>query len=408
MTKKTGKRSLISRILGDRGGNFGLMTAFALPVILAAGGVAMDLTNMVLTRAELQDAADSAALAASSALSNDKKTVAQAKEIAENFFKTQMATSQIDSDGSAATAAIDIEETPIAGGGKAFKVNVATSYTVQFNPLTRLLGQTSSVVAASSTSESATGSKNALSMFLVLDRSGSMSFVTDEIDTVNSSCQNFTEDNWGKNPKWSSPCYIRKIQALKTAVAGFVKVLDTVDPTKQYVRTGAISYNDQTQAETKLAWGTKGILNYVNALPNPTSGGTDSHTAFAQALEKLAPTDTSKETEIPAHAKKSGLTPVKYILFMTDGENTSYDQWTNDAMANKSDTDTLASCTAARKAGVRVYTVAFMAPKRGQTLLKSCATTTEDYYEAKNMAGLIAAFEEIGKSAASAMSRLTQ
>jgi len=404
MTKKTGKRSLISRMLGDRGGNFGLMTAFALPVILAAGGVAMDLTNMVLTKAELQDAADSAALAASSALSNDKKSVADAKDIAEKFFKTQMSTSQMDG----ATAKVDIEETVLSGGGKAFKVSVASSYTVEFNPLTRLLGQTSTAVAAGSTAESATGSKNAVSMFLVLDRSGSMSFKTDEIGSKTVACQNFTESNWGRDPYPTTPCYIRKIAALKTAVAGFAKVLDTVDPKKQYVRTGAISYNDETQKESSLDWGTDGALKYVNALPDPTSGGTDSHTAFATAVSKLLAVKNKLDVENEEHRKKNGLTPLKYIVFMTDGENTSYDKKATTANANKSDTETMKSCNAARDAGIAVYTVAFMAPTRGQTLLKNCATTTANYYEAENMAGLIDAFEEIGKSAAAAMSRLTQ
>lgn len=408
MTTTTKKHTLLSRLMGDRGGNFALVTAFVIPVILAAGGVAMDFTNMVLKKAELQDAIDSSALAAAAALSNDKKSISEAKALALKFFKTQMQNNKADGVDLGSGFVVDIQETAMAGGAKSYKVSTSSSYTVQFNPLTRLLGQTSSAVSASGIAESATGSKNAISMFLVLDRSGSMSFKTDEIFSKILPCQNWTSSNWGKTILPTTPCYIRKIAALKTAVSSLVTVLNSIDPDNQYVRTGAVSYNDVMQSEVALNWGTSGATSYVNALPEKPEGGTDSHRAFAKALDKLVPKDTSKETEITEHKKKSGLAPVKFIVFMTDGENTHYDGSSGDYYAKKSDEETLASCKAAKDAGVTVYTVAFMAPTRGQTLLKTCATTTSNYFEADDMAALIAAFEAIGKSAANVASRLTQ
>ena len=69
------------------------------------------------------------------------------------------------------------------------------------------------------TAESATESKSALSMFLVLDRSGSMSFKTDDIASRTVPCKNWTESNWGSTKlKETTPCYVRKIAALKSAV----------------------------------------------------------------------------------------------------------------------------------------------------------------------------------------------
>jgi len=370
--------------------------------------VAIDLTNIVLTRANLQDAADSAALAASSALSNDKKTVAEAKAIALEFYKTQMVNNQINATDAAAGFSIDIQETALVGTAKSFKITTSGDYTVQLNALTRLLGQTSSKVSAKSLAESATGAKSAISMFLVLDRSGSMSFKTDDIASNILPCQNWTDDNWGKNPPAVTPCYIRKVAALKTAVAGLTNTLSKADPDLKYVRTGAISYNGKTQTESSLAWGTLGALAYVNAFPDPTSGGTDSHTAFATAVQKLLLVTSGKDNENDLHQKKNGLTPTKYIVFMTDGENTSYDTVASPSGANRADTETLASCKAAKDAGIRVYTVAFMAPTRGQTLLSACATTTANYYAANDRQGLIKAFDDIGKEAAAVVSRLTQ
>ena len=407
MTTKTEKRSFLSRFRKDRGGNFAIMAAVSMPLMLAAGGFAMDLTRMVLMRAELQDAVDSAALAAASALSNDKKSVADAKLIAMTFFKTQLSGSAADGPDLTSATKIDIEETAKSGTSKAFKVDISTGYDMQLNPLTRLFGMTSTKISTKGTAESATGSKNAVSMFLVLDRSGSMSFKTDDVESTTSSCQNWTDKNWGRNPPYEVPCYIRKIAALKTAVSSLVGVLDTVDPNKEYVRMGAISYNDATQAEKSLAWGTKNAMDYVNALPTQPTGGTDSHTAFATAVTRLTATKNGEDVEKKAHKDKNNLVPTKYLLFMTDGENTSYDYNNSTWGANESDKQTEASCTTAKNAGILVYTVAFMAPERGQTLLKKCASTPANYYEAKNRQDLINAFNDIGKSAASVVSRLT-
>lgn len=429
MTTKTQTRTLASRLLKDRRGNFAMMTAIVFPVMLAAGGVAIDLTNMVMIKANLQDAADSAALAAASALANDGKKAADAKLIALRFLKTQMISSSTideaagdDADDSKnpndfdSSTIVDIKETPTSGSGMSYKVDISAKYNVQFNAFTRLLGQTSTTLSAKSTAESATESKNALSMFLVLDRSGSMSFKTNEIASQSVACKNWTSDNWQQSyVRAETPCYLRKIGSLKKAVGSLAAEMDRLDPNKELVRTAAVSYNDMMQTETKLNWGTKGALDYVNALPAEPLGGTDSHAAFAKALEKLAPAKASDETENKAHKDKNGQVPTKYIIFMTDGENTHYNGAQSAAYAKKSDDDTKASCVKAKAAGVIIYTVAFLAPQRGKELLQACAHTftsekdlTDHYFEAEDTSALISAFKEIGERTAAVVSRLSK
>lgn len=416
MTTMAEKHALLSRLRKDRRGNFAMMAAIAVPIILGAGGFAMDLTNMVLTKAELQDAVDSASLAAASALSFDRKSIAEARAIGLMFFKTQLSGGITNGADLTSATNIEIQETAMAGGGKSFVVNISTGYDLQLNPLTRLFGHTSAKINAAGVAESATESKNALSMFLVLDRSGSMSFRTDEIASKTVACVNWTSDNWGqKNVKAEKPCYVTKIAALKTAVSSLTKEFDRLDPKHELVRTAAVSYNDQLQKETVLDWGTKAALDYVNAIPTKPEGGTDSHGAFAKALALLAPTDGSKETEIPAHAAKNGREPTKYIVFMTDGQNTHYDGRNAKTDGPKSDSDTEASCVAARTAKVIVYTVAFKAPKEGKRLLQACAHTftsekdpNDHYFEAEDMTSLIAAFKEIGERASGVISRLSR
>ncbi|MCD2183064.1 vWA domain-containing protein [Rhizobium sp. GN54] len=400
-----------------------MMTALLLPVLLGAGGISIDLTKMMMTKNRLQDASDSAALAAASALANDNMSIEDAKLLALEFIKTQMQSGgaspgdpdsadtggqQEEETNAYASSLVQIDETSTVGTGKSWVINVSANYEMPLNPLTRLLVKDKTTISASTTAESATESKSALSMFLVLDRSGSMSFKTDDIASRKVPCKNWTEKNWQKPEVTAeTPCYVRKIAALKSAVANLTTQLNTADPEMELVRTAAVSYNDRMQPETQLAWGTAGASAYVNALPTEPTGGTDSHAAFAKALDKLVPADASDETENPAHKDKNGQVPTKYIIFMTDGENTAYDGKSTDANGRKSDTETKASCDKARTAKVEVFTVAFMAPTRGQTLLKYCATTQANYFEADDMTQLVAAFKAIGEKAVAAVARLT-
>jgi hypothetical protein len=71
------------------------------------------------------------------------------------------------------------------------------------------------------------------------------------------------------------------------------------------------------------------------------------------------------------------------------------------------DAKVLEQCTAAKDEGIEIFTVAFMAPQRGRELLLACATSTQHYKEPTDMAGLVAAFGDIGKAAAAASTRLT-
>jgi Mg-chelatase subunit ChlD len=109
-------------------------------------------------------------------------------------------------------------------------------------------------------------------------------------------------------------------------------------------------------------------------------------------------------SETTAQSQKNNSKFSRFIVLMTDGENTG-----NSSTWNKSlDTKTLATCTSARADGITIYTVAFMAPTNGQALLKSCAGTTANYFEADDMDELVAAFQAIGEKASERSVLLTQ
>lgn len=403
------KQSLLSRYIANRNGNFGIMTALILPVALATAGVAMDLTRLVQVKSELQNAADSAALAAASALSGKGISNAEAIALAKAFLASQMANltssgndveaqEQAQTDLEGATL-VTVEKTVTGANARTYDVSVNAHYDLALNGMTQLLGYKTVTLNVVSKTQSSTESKNALSMFLVLDRSGSMAEDTETVNAANpTKTESYNCDGYWNGWRWvyntcyrQIPNYVTKIEALKTAVADLTTQLDSVDPDKIYVRTAAVSYNSDMQSPTSLEWGTAKALKYVNALT--ATGGTDSSDAMSTADSKIR-----AASENAAHLAKNGQTsPGKFIVFMTDGDN-NY---------TSADTNTKKTCDAAKAKGVEIYTVALMAPSKGQALLEYCATDDDHYYNASDGVELVAAFKEIGEKAASAMTRLT-
>ncbi|WP_428426243.1 vWA domain-containing protein [Pararhizobium sp.] len=412
MVKRSKFLQSFSALANDRGGNFALMAALVIPVLFAGGGIAVDLANMMKAKNQLQDATDTAALAASSALINEGISIEDAKKLARDFLKSQsknsltadMTTEELAAFEQAFSnnTKINIVEktaTNTVGNSKTYTVDISTNYNLPLSPFTRLLGQKTAQIGAASSSLSSSETKNALSMFLVLDRSGSMAEDTATIDKDNpTKVENYScgTKNRPKTCQRTVDNFVTKIDALKTATENLTKYLKTADPTGSLVRTGAVSYNASMQNPNDLAWGTDGAVNYVKALS--ATGGTDSGDAFETAYEKLMLKKSGVLVEDAAHMDKNKQAPTKYIVFMTDGDN-------NYASA---DTETKKWCEKARTDKIQVFTVAFMAPARGQTLLNSCATTSAHYFKAENAEQLNEAFKYIGEKASAMTVRLTQ
>ncbi|EJK79679.1 VWA domain-containing protein [Rhizobium sp. AP16] len=401
MINGSGKFRSLLQLIHDRAGNFGILTAIAIPVVAATAGVAVDVTNMTVSNSQLQQATDAAALATATALANGNATTSNAQQLATQFVTGQMSnylsgdTNTADALKAGTTA--NVTSATNSAGGTSYTVAVNASYDMSVNGMSQLLGiKTMHVSAAStSTSGSATAAKQAaLSMEIALDKSGSMLLNTDVIDTSQKSCtQYYTEGNYlYQYPKAKSPCYIKKIAALKTAVGTLLDQLDSADPKSQYVRTAAIAWSSEVDSSSALAWGTTATRSNVISGLN-ANGGTESSAPMALAYKNV-----SASSEATAQAAKGNTTFQKIIVLMTDGENN----------ATSSDTKTLATCKAAKDAGVLIYSVAFMAPDRGQTLLKNCASSPSNYFDAQQMSDLIAAFKTIGNQASKQITLLTK
>jgi Flp pilus assembly protein TadG/uncharacterized protein YegL len=387
------------QLLRDRAGNFGILTAIAVPVLAAAAGMAIDVTGMTLSHSQLQEATDAAALAAATALTDGSTTTTAAKDLGNNFVLGQM--SNYLSGDTVATNALKagtsttVTSTSNSSGGTSYSVIVNASYSMSTNSMSRLLGMQSLTVSASSSTTSGTAvQKTALSMEIALDKSGSMLLNTNVIDKSQTSCtQYYTDGIYLYQYKGQiSPCYVKKIDALKTAVGNLLDQLDAADPKSQYVRTAAIAWSSQVDSFSNLDWGTKSTRNNVVSGLN-AQGGTESSAPMKKAYNAVTSTD-----EATAQSNGGNKSFQKYIVLMTDGEN-------NDT---SSDQKTLTTCKAAKDAGVQIYAVAFMAPTRGQTLLAACASSPSNYFDVQQMSDLVAAFKSIGAQAAKQMTLLTK
>jgi hypothetical protein len=252
--------------------------------------------------------------------------------------------------------------------------------------------------------------QGSISMYLALDKSGSMG---DPTATVNADdpTESYTYDcngHYNKKGKWvydtctgSRANYYTKIEALKIAAGNLFGQLASADPNAEYARTGAVSYDINEYTPSNLAWGTAGVSSYVNALQS--GGGTNSSGAMNTAYSALtAKNAAGNDAEDAIHKQKTGQVPKKYIVFMTDGDNN------NDSSNGRSyDTLTKATCDTAKSKGIEIYTIAFMAPSGGQALLHYCASDDAHYFQAEKMEDLLAAFQAIGAKASAQLTRLT-
>jgi Flp pilus assembly protein TadG len=408
------KHTIFARLAKDRAGNFGIMTAALLPVLLAVGGVAVDLTEAMDQKNKLQALADSATLAAAAAMADKgTMTAAEAQSLAEGFLlgpkKQDIRNSGLPIDEQdAAIAKLEQETVALAtisttsNTAASYEVSMTSAYDVPLTGLTSLLGFTTMRVSVES--KSASGREgNALSMYLALDESGSMAWDTTTVDPDNPTKQETYDcsNNW--KPKTCTRTvtnYLSKMLSLKTAAEVMFAELKKADPNSELIRVGADSYDDRTKAEQPIAWGTTAVSTYVGKLPAVPDGGTDASGAMTNALAALK---ASNATEKAAHDSKKNTSFERFIVLMTDGEMTG-----NSSSWNKTlDTKVRGICEQAKTDGIKIYTIAFMAPANGKSLLEYCSSGAGYYYEPNNMTALVESFGEIARKAAKTGTRLT-
>ena len=372
---RTRLKNTCRRLMTDRAGNLAMSFAIISIPLLGAMGAGVDYIRALNLHREIQGSLDAALVAAVKDMGTKD----------DNALKQQLsnwlaAEATISGAYTLDTNSVVIDKTT-NGITATVRANLSTSFL-------RILGKDTVAVAVNASVIEGTSveTKSPFSMYLVLDRSGSMAWDTDT--TYTATCYT---NYWKKTGAYPCTKKYTKIESLKLATDMMVDQFNTIDPEQKYIRLGAISYSSESHTPEPLDWGTAAVQAYVQALE--ADGGTNSTNAFKTAYNSIKP-----QSENNAHKKMNGEEdPGKYIVFMTDGDN-------NDP---SDDTQTKKWCDKARGDNVRVFSIAFMAPDKGQALLKYCATGTEDYFEADDTAALVAAFEAIGQASSKTPVRIT-
>ncbi|MFY8151194.1 MAG: VWA domain-containing protein, partial [Hyphomicrobiales bacterium] len=142
---------------------------------------------------------------------------------------------------------------------------------------------------------------------------------------------------------------------------------------------------------------------------------TSDWTALTNAINSMTPVGNTNVTiganwgmatltpGVPFTEAKPFATPrlQKYMILLTDGENTQNRFTTNGSAI---DARTTLACQTAKDAGIRIYTVRVINGDR--TLLQNCATTPSMYYEVSSASQLTPVFQQIAREISQI--RLTQ
>ncbi|WP_244530160.1 VWA domain-containing protein [Rhizobium sp. NFR07] len=370
-----------------------MMTAILLPVLIGVAGLAMDTLNLSLSQTQLQQAADGAALAVSSALADGTADATTGQTLGKNFVSGQVANYMTTSEAAAVKSATNVSiTTTTSGTGKTFAVVVSSSAAVALSPFSSFIGGSTRTITVASNAASGIGTaRNGVSMEVLLDESGSMAEGKECILMLLGICLSY------------KPGSMSKIEALKKAATALFDSLDKADPTFKHVRTGTISYANGIKGQSAMNWGTADSRAYVNAMPLNPTGGTDATAAVTTADKAIRRNIYGTDAESVAHAKYQNTAVERIIVLMTDGQmegntgnwSASLDQSVRDA------------CKAAKDGGIKIFTVAFMAPDKGKSLLQYCASSSANYYEPTTMDALIASFADIGQKATKVPTRLT-
>lgn len=328
-------QKLFKQFINDTKGNFGVMAATTALGVIGAAGMAIDGQRFYQHAEKAQSVADAASLTAAIYATN-------------NHGSPENAGAGVFLDGvtySATELGFEL------GGGETIdfmveyndadrEVTVTTTGSVTPIML-QLVGKEAITTRNSSTAKfTETDVINPASVMFVLDNSGSMLFDDKPLDISNLSTQEegwyeFLQDNllsrfWARwlVARFRQDGAVARVSALQEDLTSFNDQLSTIinneGTNTNILRTGMITYNNQVIRDRQLNWG---VLDQVNDIDSMSPiNGTDSSVAFTRAVADFADEDTQ-------HLNRNGsLAPAKYLIFMSDGQNTDNGaqatQWT--------------------------------------------------------------------------------
>ena len=167
-------------MLRNTSGNFAMFSALIAPILLAAGGISLDVTNKLSLKERMQTAADGTNLTVAKRLSSGELSMDDAEEFAVNYLSSQLETFSDRYAELTFEVSADIEEVV---NENITTWNLALNVTGGFQSNSLLAFATDEFMTVSVNSGSTTSNEDlqgAFSMSIVIDVSGSMAWPTDE------------------------------------------------------------------------------------------------------------------------------------------------------------------------------------------------------------------------------------
>ena len=305
-------------------------------MLTLAAAVAIDFSKMQSSQSTLQDIADSATLSA--AIAANKKNIDGSSVDRVAATRAILAAHITNLDPQ-----IKLSDPIITFDDATQEVTVELRAQRQMF-FSGVLGQSEKPISASSAASYEVSEINPVSLAFVVDVSGSMGWCPGQ------------EENGGQCPPGEQP----RIVTLQEAVVELFNQIEngnlSIAELRDKIRTGIWTYRDVEATFRPMSDGWQHVETFVRTLR--ATGGTHSTDAFQSALEAL-----DAETNTVNHPNHK-----KIIVFMTDGAN-------NDDQSTEETED---FCARAKEQGVKIFSVAFAAPIRGENLLLQCASPNDD------------------------------
>jgi len=202
----------------------------------------------------------------------------------------------------------------------------------------------------------------------------------DDWDSENQNCTG----SW-----WSYSCTPKDKKTWNGCIADRDQTNDASDVTPNSNATKfpakQCSYSLATMMPLSYDW--TALSNKIDEMQ--PDGNTNVSIGLAWAWHSLTPGEPLTQAAAP----NSELN--KYIILMTDGENTQ-NRWTSNS--NSIDARTAATCAAVKAAGIQIYTIRVI--DGDANLLRNCATDPSMYYDVQNASQLTSVFNSIGATLA--------
>lgn len=292
----------LKKLFKNERGNVTIMTGVSMMVIVGAIGAAVDYSSANNLRSDTQGIADSVALNAAAFVREYDRAPTSADTdglIAGSYTATQLGyTSLPNADSITFDLVYDMQ------AGEA-RVTARGAVPTTFSGAVGVKSLSVSTESTATFVEKAV--RDVASIALVLDNSGSMAWDAEKAEYVNNT--------------WQSPPGTKtRVEVLKGSVGAFMADLrDLVgsDTTQRVVRTGFAAFSGYNVSPVRsMAWQTM-TDSELNSMQ--TTGGTYPQFALGQV-------NTWMSNEDSIHLQASGKTPLKYVIYVSDGANNQDNQ----------------------------------------------------------------------------------